>query len=268
MLIPETNDMDKYLEMIDIIDFGHDLVKVAAERLKSEVSRKAGIFGKADISKPGGMSCGTSKSGASKYSASKPDISRSGVLECGIPKYVSLKNSYDNPACPVWFEQAYAKAVFEHVRDAFPHSFDLLRSGKPVSGISCKASDVLLYGHGICYAKSHLLAALLRIAGIPAGFCYQKLLFGDENPVLALHAVNAVYLFSLKKWIRLDTRGNSKGIVAQYSTDEEKLAFPVRPELGEEDGFIIYAEPSHNAVRALKKSKTLYDLMDNLPGAI
>jgi hypothetical protein len=38
--------------------------------------------------------------------------------------------------------------------------------------------------------------------------------------------------------------------------------------LGEEDGFIIYAEPSHNAVRALKKSKTLYDLMDNLPGAI
>ena len=119
MLIPETNDMDKYLEMIDIIDFGHDLVKVAAERLKSEVSRKAGIFGKADISKPGGMSCGTSKSGASKYSASKPDISRSGVLECGIPKYVSLKNSYDNPACPVWFEQAYAKAVFEHVRDAF-----------------------------------------------------------------------------------------------------------------------------------------------------
>lgn len=162
-------------------------------------------------------------------------------------------------------ETEYVKTAFEYVRDAFPHSFDLLRSGKPVSRVSCRASDVLLNGHGICYAKSHLLAALLRIAGIPAGFCYQKLRFSDEDPSLVLHAVNAVYLYSLGKWIRLDARGNRKDVNAQFSTGREFLAFPVRPELGEQDGLIIYAEPAHNVIEALAKSKTLYDLMENLP---
>jgi len=36
--------------------------------------------------------------------------------------------------------------------------------------VTCKASDVLIYGTGYCYAKSHLLAALLRANAIPAGF--------------------------------------------------------------------------------------------------
>lgn len=42
--------------------------------------------------------------------------------------------------------------------------------------------------HGICFAKSHLLAALLRCKSIPAGFCYQKLILDDETaPVLIYH---------------------------------------------------------------------------------
>ena len=131
--------------------------------------------------------------------------------------------------------------------------------------MSCRASDVLVNGHGICYAKSHLLAALLRSAGIPAGFCYQKLRFSDERPSLVLNAINAVYLYSLGRWIRLDARGNHEGVNAQFSTGKEILAFPVQPELGEEDGLIIYPGPSHNVIEALTKSKTLFDLMENLP---
>ena len=42
------------------------------------------------------------------------------------------------------------------------------------------ASQVLSAGHGICFAKSHLLAAILRCKSVPAGFCYQKLILDDE----------------------------------------------------------------------------------------
>lgn len=76
---------------------------------------------------------------------------------------------------------------------------------------------------------------------------------------------NAVYLYSLGRWIRLDARGNHEGVNAQFSTGKEILAFPVQPELGEEDGLIIYPGPSHNVIEALTKSKTLFDLMENLP---
>src|SRR4051794_18132025 len=64
----------------------------------------------------------------------------------------------------------YARAAFEYVRDAIPHSFD---SGD--RRVSWRASDVLDQRNGICYAKSHALAALLRARGIPAGLCYQRL---------------------------------------------------------------------------------------------
>ena len=62
--------------------------------------------------------------------------------------------------------------------------------------------------------------------------------------------------------------GSHDGVNAQFSTNKELLAFPVRPELGEEDGLIIYAEPAHNVVEALNKSKTIYDLIHNLPGEV
>lgn len=169
-------------------------------------------------------------------------------------------------------ENGLVKKVFEHVRDVYPHSFDLLERLKPagqtdgVAGqVSCSASDVLRNGHGICYAKSHLLAAILRSLGIPTGFCYQKLIFSDETPKLVVHAVNAVYLSGVQKWVRLDTRGNKPGVDAQFSTGGEKLAFPVRPELGEQDGNTIYAEPSGNVIAVLKSCKTLYELVDKLP---
>src|SRR5437016_5375555 len=63
-----------------------------------------------------------------------------------------------------------AKRCFDSVRDAVSHSWDHRRNP-----VTCKASDVLRHGTGYCYAKSHLLAALLRANGIPAGLCYQRL---------------------------------------------------------------------------------------------
>jgi transglutaminase-like putative cysteine protease len=62
------------------------------------------------------------------------------------------------------------RAAYETVRDRYPHSYDI---GAPE--VSVSASDVILHGHGICFAKSHLLAAVLRACGIPAALCYQRL---------------------------------------------------------------------------------------------
>lgn len=154
-----------------------------------------------------------------------------------------------------------AKNIYEYVRDTVHHSFDI--DGKVVT---CKASDALRHREGICYAKSHLLAAMMRSVGIPAGFCYHLLVFDDTDlRYMTLHGLNAIYLKSFNKWIRLDARGNKAGVEAEFSVDEEKLAFPVRKEFAEQDHPIIYINPNDNVVSALQKSRTLQELRENLP---
>jgi len=86
-------------------------------------------------------------------------------------------------------EEAVAKRCFEFVRDAIKHSWDYR-----MNPVTCKASDVLIHGTGYCYAKSHLLAALLRANAIPAGLCYQRLTIENNGPPYYLHGLNAVYL--------------------------------------------------------------------------
>ncbi|MCR4437314.1 MAG: transglutaminase family protein [Eubacteriales bacterium] len=157
-------------------------------------------------------------------------------------------------------EELKIKTIYEFVRDKICHTFDIKGNI-----ITCKASDVLKYGQGICYAKAHLLAALLRSLGIPTGFCYQKLIFSEEIPKLVLHGLNSVYIKSLDQWIRLDARGNKEGVNAQFSLEKEMLAFPVRTELGEVDGEEVYAEPSVNVIITLEKSSTVEELERDLP---
>lgn len=177
---------------------------------------------------------------------------------------------YSNEAVAKLADQVYAtscdeldfvRRAYEYVRDHIAHSAD---AGEEL--VTCSASEVLRAGHGICFAKSHLLAAILRAKGVPAGFCYQKLILDDDTaPVLIYHGLNGVYLGSLKKWIRLDARGNKPGVNAQFSTEEEQLAFEIRPEKGEEDGFVIYPDPDRLVVQTMKEAKTRSELWDNLP---
>ncbi len=82
-----------------------------------------------------------------------------------------------------------ARACFEFVRDEIKHSWDF-----QLNPVTCKASDVLKQGTGYCYAKSHLLAALLRANKIPTGLCYQRLTISNDQPPFCLHGLNAVYL--------------------------------------------------------------------------
>ena len=126
--------------------------------------------------------------------------------------------------------------------------------------VTCKASEVLEFGHGICCAKAHLFAAMLRFFGMPTGFCYQKLCSSQFPDVKVLHGLNAVYLRDLDKWIRLDARGNKPGVDAQFSIYEEKIAWPINKELGEEDNPIIFTEPNPVVVKLLMESKDRKEL--------
>ncbi len=158
-------------------------------------------------------------------------------------------------------EVAYIKRVYEFVRDNVSHSADINEDI-----ITCSASEVLKERHGICFAKSHLLAALLRCKSIPTGFCYQKLFLDDETaPVLIYHGLNGVYINEHKKWIRLDARGNKEGVNAQFSLYEEYLAYPIRTEKGEEDGFTIYPNLDTKVLERLRNYKTRTELWDDLP---
>lgn len=153
-----------------------------------------------------------------------------------------------------------AKAIYVFVRDKVFHSADI--NGEYVT---CTASDVLKRKEGICYAKSHLLAALMRYSGIPCGFCYQLLRLDDENSPLVIHGLNAIFLGSISKWVRLDSRGNKQGVDAQFSIEIEKLAFEVHDEAGEEDYPYVFADPDLNVIAALQNSKTVNELWSNLP---
>lgn len=157
---------------------------------------------------------------------------------------------------------SYAKAAFEFVRDTIPHSAD---SGD--MRVSWRASDVLATRNGICYAKSHALAALLRAQGIPAALCYQRLT-EDDGTAPAVHGLVAVRLPGAGAWSRIDPRGNKPGIDARFSLDREQLAFPVRPELGETDYPELHAAPHPAALKALQESADRPELWRNLPTAL
>ncbi len=140
-----------------------------------------------------------------------------------------LRNSEDS-------ETERIRKTYEFVRDTIHHSSDIRGTR-----VTCVASDALFYREGLCYAKSHLLAALLRAQDIPTSFCYQRLLLGSTPAEgYVLHGLNAVYLSSEARWIRLDARGNKPGIQAEFSTEEERLAYVVQPALGEIVGIKLF----------------------------
>lgn len=151
-----------------------------------------------------------------------------------------------------------ARRCFEWVRDNIQHSSDYKRNP-----VTCAASEVLANSTGYCYAKSHLLAALLRANGIPAGFCYQRLSIDDQGPPYSLHGFNAIYLPEFG-WYRVDCRGNKPGVDAQFCPPEERLAFRLNFP-GERNFTEILPEPLPIVVSALRKYSKWDDLYCNLP---
>ena len=151
-----------------------------------------------------------------------------------------------------------ARASFEFVRDEIAHSWDA-RQGP----VTLKASEVLCTGFGYCYAKSHLLAALLRANGIATGLCYQRLSIGDRGEPCCLHGLNAILLPGFG-WYRVDARGNKPGVSAAFAPPVERLAFALQ------DGFEadfpqIHARPLPAVVNALSRAPDIFWLHAHLP---
>ena len=152
------------------------------------------------------------------------------------------------------------RTLFEWVRDEILHSWDI-RS----EIVTCSASEVLLEGTGICFAKSHLLAALLRSVHIPVGFCYQVLRRTPPYTGMVLHGLNGVFISSIGKWVRVDARGNTEGIDAQFSLMQEKLAFPMDKEKGEFIYDEIFTSPAPTVIDVLQKFSNLTEMWPHLP---
>ncbi|WP_158375326.1 transglutaminase-like domain-containing protein [Cellulosimicrobium cellulans] len=154
-------------------------------------------------------------------------------------------------------DEQFARAAFEWVRDEIAHSFD---AGDPRATLT--ASEVLYHGVGLCYAKSHLAAAVLRAGGVPTGLCYQ--LLADEENGFVLHGLIAVYLRG--RWHRQDVRGNRPGLDAQFSLDRERLAYTLDPESGEIDYPHVQVAPARTVVDVLSTAENI--LTATLPSSL
>lgn len=185
---------------------------------------------------------------------------------------------------------ARVEKLFRFVRDEIAHSFDLgpeaaerlaarPAEGFPPSfvrrGIACRASETLALGHGLCFAKSHLLAALLRFAGYPTGFGYVKLVYDDKPGRFVLHGFVAVHWQPAQSWILLDPRGDRGRLDEAGAIASEcrfaapfSLAYAPDPERGESFLPFIYKRPGKRIVDFLERVPDEKTLRRSLPDTI
>jgi len=160
-------------------------------------------------------------------------------------------------------DEECAKRCFLYVRDEINHSGDLVDDTVTTT---YKASDVLKHKTGWCYAKSILLAALLRANNIPTGFCYQRLSCSEYvKDVYCLHGLNAIYLKEFG-WYKVDARGNKEGVNAKFNPPHEQLAFELTE--NEYDLKEILQDPLPQVIKALKTHTCYSEMIHNFPDVI
>ncbi len=177
------------------------------------------------------------------------------VIDWQHPSILALAKEL---AMPSSSELHIARNCFEFVRDKIEHSWDYQRDET-----TCSASEVLHHMTGWCYAKSHLLVALLRANQIQAGLCYQRLTIEGEQGPFCLHGLNAVCLKGFG-WYRIDARGNNENVQAEFCPPKEKLAYPIAHP-GEADLSGIWPEPLPVITQLLRKHSSCQEVMNNLP---
>ncbi len=151
-----------------------------------------------------------------------------------------------------------ARRCFFWVRDQVRHSSDC-----QLPTVTCTASDVLKHRVGFCYAKSHLLAALLRARDIPAALSYQRLAYDESASAFFLHGLVSIFLRQ-HGWYRVDPRGNKPGVFSDFTPPVETL--PYTPRLpGEADLPERHAAALACVVSTLRRWPTAGEVRANLP---
>ena len=82
----------------------------------------------------------------------------------------------------------------------------------------------------------------------------------DASEGYIIHALNTVFISGLNKWIRLDARGNKENVHADFSLEEERLAFPVRSHLGEIDFRDNNTDLDERLIRILLESRSILEV--------
>lgn len=155
-------------------------------------------------------------------------------------------------------DEAVARRCFLWVRDSVRHSSDY-----QLSVVTCTASDVLKHRAGFCYAKSHLLAALLRARRVPAALCYQRLAADSSASSFFLHGLVAIHL-ERHGWYRVDPRGDKPGLSSGFTPPREQL--PYSPRLkGEMDVPGLFPDALACVVSALHQWSTAAEVRAHLP---
>ena len=188
----------------------------------------------------------------------KQYLESSKYIDWQHPSILSKANELANKTQKKEDKEEIAKNCFLFVRDEIKHSWDY-----QLNPVTCKASDVLKYKTGYCYAKSHLLAALLRANNIPTGLCYQRLTIDDDQPPFCLHGLNGIFLEDYG-WYRVDARGNKQNVNTDFCPPIEKLAYPIITK-GEADLPEIWSQPLAIIIEALECNNNYLDVANNLP---
>ncbi|QEG00753.1 Transglutaminase-like superfamily protein [Stieleria maiorica] len=176
------------------------------------------------------------------------------IVDCADPAIRKLATGLAGDAAPL----TAASRCFQWVRDEIRHSGDF--GDRRVTMI---ASDVLRHRTGLCYAKSHLLAAMLRAINIPCGFAYQRLADDQSKSGFCLHGLNAVWLEEFG-WYRVDPRGNRPGLSTSFDPPREHLAF-VPQQNGERTIEQVFSDPLPVVVECLSKYNDVSELCSDLP---
>lgn len=94
-------------------------------------------------------------------------------------------------------KEEQAELAFNFARDEIKHSFDI-----DGTVVTTTASEAMEEKEGICFAKAHVLAALLRVMGIPTGFCYQRVTKKKARQNLGMH-----YMVLMQFILKIQIRG-------------------------------------------------------------
>jgi leucyl-tRNA synthetase len=185
-----------------------------------------------------------------------------------LPEFLAENDIVDfsNPAIKALAQKikAESKDEVEIVKNAFefvcreikhPMDDEKTLSQKP----HLKASEVLENKLGFAFGKCAVLAAILRALEIPCGFSNQLLLLDEKSERKIIHVVNAIYLKSLKKWVRLDPRKAD----AKFSI-EGVFAYEAEAHLGEVDDMGIYPNLSGASKNLYQKSQSNAEIIANL----
>jgi len=129
--------------------------------------------------------------------------------------------------------------------------------GDPDEAVACSASQVLEAGRGLAVARCHLLVALLRASGIPAGFGYQRLRSESAPSGFALHGFVAVWLAGTGVWRLLTVdAGEGEDTVREPDLAAGELRFP-----------LVYVRPSKRVVDLLERAGGLEQVRRHWPDA-